>query len=84
MDAPNQTPRERVAQTVLAYYQLLDARPATAVELASWVDGLAATDQATVTRIGLRQALLLPAFRRYVLEIRGVSMPAYMLAQLAP
>ena len=84
MDTDHLSPREKVAETVLAYYRLADTLPATARELAGWVDKLPVLEKAKLLVIGLQQAIVLPAFKRYVLEARGYSMRAYMQAHLSP
>ncbi|MGI4864618.1 MAG: hypothetical protein ACRYFZ_11910 [Janthinobacterium lividum] len=84
MDATHLNPQEKVAETVLSYYQLVESAPATATELASWVDRLPVLEKAELLAIGLAQVLALPTFKRYVLENRGHAMWSYMRAHLTP
>ena len=78
------TTSEKVAETVVAYYRLLEVASSTAEELASWFDSLFPDARAELNLIGLHRAILLPSFKRYVLEKRGHSMQAYMAAHLTP
>ncbi|ALW84954.1 hypothetical protein AUC43_07525 [Hymenobacter sedentarius] len=78
------TPAEKVAATVLAYYRQLDALRVTAREFACWFDARSPADKVSLVRVGLAQSQQLPAFRRFLLEKRGHSMPAYMRAHLTP
>jgi hypothetical protein len=84
MDHLSLTPSEAVAQTVIAYYRRLEEALPTASELTTWLRGLSVLDQHELSVIGLDKAVLLPAFRRYVLESRGFPMLAFMQAHLQP
>lgn len=84
MNATRLSLAEKVAETVIAYYKLADVMPATALDLAYWLDGLPSQEKVELIAIGLIQAPKLPAFKRYVLEERGHYMEAYMQAHLTP
>jgi hypothetical protein len=78
------TTAEKVTETVLAYYRLAEVLPASAKELASWFDSLLPDMRTEVNLVGLQQAILLPAFKRHLLERRGYPMQAYMAMHLTP
>jgi hypothetical protein len=78
------TTAEKVTETVLAYYRLAEVLPASAKELASWFDSLLPDMRTEVNLVGLQQAILLPAFKRYLLEWRGYPMQTYMAMHLTP
>lgn len=81
---PEQTTVEKVAETVLSYYRLANARLPSTQEFRSWFESLVPASQAELVLLSLEQANFLPAFKRYILEGRGYSMPAYMAAHLTP
>ncbi|MBW3131240.1 hypothetical protein [Hymenobacter profundi] len=81
---PQQLLTQKIATTALAYYRQLESLPPTALELATWFDALAAPTRLQMHTLGLQACLRLPVFKRYVLEKRGYSMPAYMALHLAP
>ena len=84
MSLPILNPRtvEKVAETVVAYYRQIEEFVPTAEEVAQWFDALPAPLRLQMHTYGLRRCRTLPSFRRYVLEGRGYSMPAYMAAHL--
>jgi hypothetical protein len=77
------TPKERIASGALAYYRQVDELLPSIFELMAWVAGLRLEVQAEVLCLNLVGLLLLPPFRRYLLERRGYSMAAYMAACLS-
>ena len=81
---PSQQTTEKVAETILAYYRQANDFVATAVEFATWFDELPAPLRLQMYPRGLRYCLALPPLKRYVLEQRGYSMPAYMSTHLTP
>lgn len=84
LPTPDLRTLEKVAETVINYYRQLDEWVPTAEEIAQWFDALPAPLRLQMHTYGLRRCLTLPSFRRYVLEGRGYSMPAYMAAHLTP
>lgn len=85
MEASNDfaTVREEVAAAVLGYYRLANDLVPTVLE-AAWVDALPPAEQQQVRLLGLRQLLLLPTFKRFLLEKRGWSMSNYLAKRLTP
>ena len=79
-----QTVSEKVAETALAYYRLTDSLIPTAQEVINWLESLLPSIQTEMVQLDYQQAILLPSFKRYLLESRGNSMPAYMAAHLTP
>jgi hypothetical protein len=77
------TPKERVASIALAYYRQANELLPSMSELVAWIAGLRLEVRTEVLPLNLAGLLLLPAFRRYILERRGYSMAAYMAAYLS-
>ena len=84
MLTPTITPAEKVLEAVLAYYRQADKVVPAAQDVVAWLRQLAPADQVELASLPLADALHLPAFRRYLLERRGFSMQAYMMACLTP
>jgi hypothetical protein len=72
------TPKERVASIALAYYRQADELLPSMSELVAWIARLRLEVRTEVLSLNLAGLLLLPAFRRYILERRGYSMAAYL------
>jgi hypothetical protein len=77
------TAAEKVVATVLAYYRQTDLLRPTASELLFWLDSCAPKVQAELLLLEQESLLLLPPFKRYLLEKHGYSMAAYMATHLS-
>ena len=85
METAYTTPTEKVAETTLAYYRQGEilARNATETELLIWFSSCSAEAKGALALLGPNNWRTLASLRRYLLEKRGFSMQAYMLAHLA-
>ena len=70
--------KEKVVETVLAYWRLAEQHPPSAQDLATWFDAQEPAIQRQLLAMGLSQVLQLTVFTRYCLEKHGFSMENYM------
>ena len=75
---------QKIAAATVLYYNQLDATPPKALELVVWMERLLPRVQVTLFEQGLRHCLTLPAFLRYVLTARGLSLHTFLEEQLSP
>jgi hypothetical protein len=78
------TTAEKVVATAVAYYRQADLLKPSRKELIYWLATCSAAEQAKMLPIKVEALMLIPAFKRYVLESRGCAMAAYMAARLSP
>jgi len=81
-----ETPAERVAHVVLDYYRQTDgfAGAVTSLERTDWYMALPQAGKDELQQLPPAQWIDLPAFKRYLLEKRGLSMHRYVALHLTP
>jgi len=81
-----ETPAERVAHVVLDYYRQTDdfAGAVTSLERTDWYTALSEAGKDKLERLLPAQWIELPAFKRFLLEKRGLSLRRYVTLHLTP
>jgi len=82
----DETPAERVAHVVLDYYRQTEdfADKVTSLERVDWYTALPQAAKDELQKLLPAQWIDLPAFKRYLLEKRGLSMHRYVALHLTP
>jgi hypothetical protein len=81
-----ETPAERVAHVVLDYYRQTEglAEAVTNLERMDWYTALSQIGKDELQQLQPTRWIELPAFKRYLLEKRGLSMHRYVALHLTP